>query len=389
MPDVSDLLLRAQVRQRLGFTPASTEERFETDGWSYEGSCRSVPCSSCAETPLEIWRRPYRTTTGQYKHWGIVCPNCQTLVDSQGLEPKSIRALRKWSERVSEKAPAKKAPADLPIRLISWNINRQKNAWKFLADSDADVALLQEASAPPEGLDLEVISGGEWFTAGYKKRKFSTAVVRCSQRLDVSPEPKAVALQDAVKGQVALSRPGSLQLATIRSDSLAAPIIVVSAYSVWEDSVDTTESAWLYADASAHRLISDLSVLFTHEREHRIIVVGDWNVLHGYSENGSTYWEARYRTVFDRMEAIGLRFVGPQQPNGLPAIDPAEELPKESLDVPTYRSKKKNPESARRQMDFAFASETIADSLTVWALNGVDEWGPSDHCRILVEINET
>ena len=42
-----------------------------------------------------------------------------------------------------------------------------------------------------------------------------------------------------------------------------------------------------------------------------------------------------------------------------------------------------------RQLDFVFASESIADSLTVRALNGDDEWGPSDHCRVLVEINDT
>ena len=40
-------------------------------------------------------------------------------------------------------------------------------------------------------------------------------------------------------------------------------------------------------------------------------------------------------------------------------------------------------------MDFVFASESIADSLAVRALNTEDEWGPSAHCRVLVEITET
>jgi hypothetical protein len=30
-----------------------------------------------------------------------------------------------------------------------------------------------------------------------------------------------------------------------------------------------------------------------------------------------------------------------------------------------------------------------ADSLTVRALSGEDGWGPSDHCRVLVEMDET
>ena len=67
------------------------------------------------------------------------------------------------------------------------------------------------------------------------------------------------------------------------------------------------------------------------------------------------------------MKAIGLRFVGPQQPNGQPVETPAEELPAGSLDVPTYRTQRDDPSTGKRQLDFVFASESIADSLTVRA----------------------
>ena len=33
-----------------------------------------------------------------------------------------------------------------------------------------------------------------------------------------------------------------------------------------------------------------------------------------------------------------------------------------------------------------FASEVLADSLTVRALNAPDQWGPSDHCCVEIEI---
>ena len=36
--------------------------------------------------------------------------------------------------------------------------------------------------------------------------------------------------------------------------------------------------------------------------------------------------------------------------------------------------------------DFVFASEGMADSIQVRALNGVEEWGPSDHCRIEIVV---
>ena len=35
---------------------------------------------------------------------------------------------------------------------------------------------------------------------------------------------------------------------------------------------------------------------------------------------------------------------------------------------------------------FVFASEGMGDSVNVSALNGLDEWGPSDHCRIEIVV---
>ncbi len=39
-----------------------------------------------------------------------------------------------------------------------------------------------------------------------------------------------------------------------------------------------------------------------------------------------------------------------------------------------------------RQLDFVFASAAIADRVEVRALNEVQEWGPSDHCRVAIEV---
>ncbi len=65
-----------------------------------------------------------------------------------------------------------------------------------------------------------------------------------------------------------------------------------------------------------------------------------------------------------------------------------EELPEDSLNVPTFHSNRQTPGSATRQLDFVFASESIADRVKVKALNGIEEWGPSDHCRIMIELYE-
>jgi hypothetical protein len=38
---------------------------------------------------------------------------------------------------------------------------------------------------------------------------------------------------------------------------------------------------------------------------HRLLVAGDWNILHGYGEYGDSYFRDRYATVFARAEALG------------------------------------------------------------------------------------
>ena len=76
----------------------------------------------------------------------------------------------------------------------------------------------------------------------------------------------------------------------------------------------------------------------------------------------------RNAAVFDRMFSIGLPVIGPN--NG-----------------PTYYHPLEKPATATRQLDYVFASKSMLDSVSTRALNSEDEWGPSDHCRILIEVD--
>ena len=38
------------------------------------------------------------------------------------------------------------------------------------------------------------------------------------------------------------------------------------------------------------------------------------------------------------------------------------------------------------QLDYAFASRGFHERVSVRAMNEVDEWGPSDHCRVMIEV---
>jgi endonuclease/exonuclease/phosphatase family metal-dependent hydrolase len=161
---------------------------------------------------------------------------------------------------------------------------------------------------------------------------------------------------------------------------------LISMYAPWEHPHASTGSDWIYADASAHRLISDISVFVGQERDHRILASGDLNILYGYGEYGNPYWAARYRSIFDRFAAVGLNFVGPQFPNGRQAQPWPDELPRDSLNVPTYHTNEQTPATAARQLDFVFASGDIANRVQTRALNLPEGWGGSDHCRICIEV---
>jgi hypothetical protein len=193
-------------------------------------------------------------------------------------------------------------------------------------------------------------------------------------------------LADAGQDDLGVSLPGTLAACELIQES-GERITVASIYGAWTSPVPWKKGGWIYADASVHRLISDLSALVASQRGHRIIVAGDLNILHGHGDHGSDYWRARYQTVFDRMAAIGLPFVGPQHPNGeLCASWPAE-LPRDSRNVPTFRTAKADPSSATRQLDFVFASLDLAGRIRVRARNAAAEWGPSDHCRLDIEVD--
>ena len=169
-----------------------------------------------------------------------------------------------------------------------------------------------------------------------------------------------------------------------------SPLIVVSMYAQWvKTHVRAGYAPFIVSDGSAHRVVSDLSAFIADEHGHRVVAGGDLNILRGYGEYGDDYWAARYKTVFDRMEVMGLPCIGPEYPNGRQADPWPDELPPDSRNVPTFHTLKQSPETATRQPDYVFASTDLAGSLNVRALNNPDEWGPSDHCRIGIELRET
>ncbi len=189
------------------------------------------------------------------------------------------------------------------IKVISWNIAHRDEPWRALVDSGADLALLSEAAAPPADVAERIeVDPSPWLTVGAGvNRPWKAAIVRLSDRISVEwIDCKSV--QDANPGGVAVTRPGTFSAAVI-SPASGDPFIATALYSAWERPLSSLGSSWIYADASAHRLISDLSVFIGTQRGGRVLAAGDLNILHGYGEYGSAYWARRYGSVFSRMKA--------------------------------------------------------------------------------------
>jgi hypothetical protein len=255
------------------------------------------------------------------------------------------------------------------MRLLSYNMAQRPAAWQDVLAVDADVAMVQEVASTGDGGRGNggrfQFHGEPWNDKqGDPSVVWKSAVVRTSDRVHV----------EWIHPHLAWVKPPDEER-----------ILVMSMYGRWRRSDSGTT---IYADASVHDLISALSPYIVAEKGHRIIAAGDLNILYGYGENGSSYWKGRYDSVFARMAALGMVYMGPCAPNGRLAEPWPSELPQDSMCVPTYHTNRKSPAEATRQLDHVFVSRDLAHHVSVRALNGVEEWGRSDHCRVVVELGE-
>lgn len=279
------------------------------------------------------------------------------------------------------------------IKVVSWNIDKRAEPWRELVrmadDGVADLALLQEAGNPPGDLvhPVEYEDAVFWNRQLYDRWPL---VVKLSDRIKVVPFRQVPPISDLGKNEIGVSGIGTIAAAkVIPGNSEEAAFIAVSMYARWLKPHPSTESNWSvgYSDASAHRIISDLSVFIgcTDPTTHRILAAGDLNMFYGATGSRLSLPE-RERTVWNRMEALGLEFLGPQAPHGRCAGQTPDDVPCDTKNLPTYYKTRESPETAANQLDYAFASRGFRETVSVRAMNEVHEWGPSDHCRLIIEV---
>ena len=296
------------------------------------------------------------------------------------------------------------------VKIVIWNIDKQCAPWNELLDKevDADVALLQEAGKPPTDFKkpFEIGPVEHWDSHGWNSRWFEgrwgrslydrwAMVVKLSDRVKVDWFKQISPISEQYnQDEIPVSGIGTIAAARVTPlDCKQEPFVVVSMYARWMRPHPSVKTKWPvgHADGSAHRIISDLSAFIgdTDPSTHRILAAGDLNMIYGSLGNSWQSLARREQTVFDRMEALGLAFVGPQQPAGGLACPADPDLPEDSGNVMTrYDNRKKGatPSDARHQLDYVFASRGLHERVQARALNKPSEWKSSDHCRLLVEV---
>lgn len=263
------------------------------------------------------------------------------------------------------------------LHLVSWNIRlREKAASNFLEGSGYDVALLQEVPLARDSWERDHFDRG-------------AGVVGLSNRAKVTALHSIPLGRRPGVDEFTVSAPGTIAAARIIPES-GSPFLAVSLYARWEKPHPDTPTNWSgYSDAMAHRAISDVSAFIGHKdpARHRILIAGDFNLIHGATESNRLALPARDRSVFGRLEALGFEFLGPGHPDGRRAEPTPRGLPVATSNVPTYYTRAQQPPTAANQLDYVFASRGFHNAIRTRALNAPEQWGPSDHCRIAIGID--
>ena len=177
------------------------------------------------------------------------------------------------------------------------------------------------------------------------------------------------------------------------SPEFGEPFDAISINARWESPHSTTPTYWRvgYSDVMPHRAIFDLIASIGNENpaSHRILVAHDFNLIQSASDTNRNPLPKRDQSVFERLEALGFEFLGPQFPSGRQAVPVPSGLPPDTLNVPTFHTTRQNPCTAQNQLDYVFASRGFHETTSVQALNRASEWAPSDHCRIMIDIELT
>ena len=70
------------------------------------------------------------------------------------------------------------------LKVVSWNMAHKRESWRYLANMDVDLALLQETCKPPSDVAARIETDpAPWYTGA--RGRWRTAIARLSDRVRV------------------------------------------------------------------------------------------------------------------------------------------------------------------------------------------------------------
>ena len=255
------------------------------------------------------------------------------------------------------------------MEVVVWNMQHKLESWESLRGLGADIALLNEATPVPAG--IQALALGDTQGRDDYPRHWSTAVV--------SPHPirpvedaQATSWGRTRKVPFHNSRPGSWTAATVAVPGIGE-VTAISLYGLLDE----------MSDASVHRSLSEVSPIFDDERYHDLVLLGgDLNTSTGWDPRTDARHLARDRTVLERISAYGLVDCLQQvRPTG--RLDGCRCGLGDDCTHTRTRLDPLNPDIPY-QMDYLYASPTMAERLERCEVLAPPEWpSPSDHFPIM------
>ena len=231
-------------------------------------------------------------------------------------------------------------------------MQNKRKSWRYLLDHhrDYDFAFVQEACTPPPFVPKDAPDWDIPFEVWEQKpKKYRQEIVRISNRWSFERLDRDEISEAALDGErLAIPR---FRAAGVAQSPGERPICLVC--------VVSGEPATVRLPATVRAIRAVL-----HERgfdeDTSMIVAGDLtNDIH------------RTSTPFAELEQMGLIRIGPEGVNFYSILH------------------KEGPPEARLLLNHAFVTEDLIERTRATALNHPREWGPSDHCRVLIEVGFT
>ena len=255
------------------------------------------------------------------------------------------------------------------MKIVSWNMQNKSESWRFLLGmhhNDYDFAFVSESCDPRPRVGRTVRECGwdipldTWDTQpGEARKRYRQEVLGIRSGWQIERLDRH-AVVDAAPGPPCLD-----QLPSVFRRWHRAAVVERSG-----------EEFCLVCVVSGHRQAQSLPELIEGVRS----VLGNRCSMPMIVAGDLTTNCEKSAEMFKRVKDMGLPWAGP---DGANYIHVSGRKPHQ----------RETPADAHRHLNHVFVSDEIADRVTVTALNHADEsspafWGPSDHCRILIEVGD-